>query len=162
MPTVMSTISSVVYPNNREAASNKSKAYGADIKSLRTQLQKKKQERKVIEGIRDRDLALLRGKLQAVAHDYDHLLQYEDKLRRRGENARLQLEYLRCTTTEPLPAAFSEDEAMPLPPDPFVIVLIDGDAYGVSTDPLSNSGVLHLDRHFCRICKSEKWRSGRS
>lgn len=49
-------------------------------------------------------------------------------------DAKFDIEYLKCTTSmgDPLLPPLVPDNETPLPPRPFVVVLIDGDAYAVS------------------------------
>ena len=120
------------------AAANKSKGQKAQIATLHITLKQRKiqhdKDRRILENNRDRDLRHLNTKLQAASRDYDLLMEYEDKVRRGCQDAQLQLEYLKCTTTEPVSNVFVRDENMRLPAESFVVLLVDGDAYGVSED----------------------------
>ena len=64
----------------------------------------------------------------------EYQMEVERRVRRMGEGAVLQLEYLKCTTDQRyggLEGAVVSTGEMPMQPDPFVVVLVDGDAYGV-------------------------------
>ncbi|KAK5044738.1 hypothetical protein LTR84_010512 [Exophiala bonariae] len=58
------------------------------------------------------------------------------------DDAKFDIEYLKCTTTmgNPLLPPLTPDHETPLPPRPFVVVLVDGDAYAWSSDLFVNGG----------------------
>ena len=135
----------------REAEANagrKNKAHKAGTKTLEDHINRLRAEKRALEHTRDRDLAFLRTKLLAVTSDYDSMMEFEDKLRKSGEDARLQLEYIKCTTSSRFfSELFMEDKSMPLVAQPFVVMLIDGDAYGVSAPRASDSGLAFSAMH---------------
>lgn len=77
---------------------------------------------------------MLNSQIQAKLHTETAALQAMTKHARSQEekliDTRLDLEYLKCTIVEPLPdpAVMLRNDA-PLPAQPFVVVLVDGDAY---------------------------------
>lgn len=98
----------------------------AQNKNLQTSIRREATQNSHLQAMLNAETAALRAMTK-------HARSQEEKL----IDTRLDLEYLKCTTMEPLPdpAAVSSNDA-PLPAQPFVVVLIDGDAYNKVSHPL--------------------------
>jgi chromosome segregation ATPase len=133
----------------------KDKGQQKNVVQLKTQLKAEQDHTRASQRIlkaqlqaRAQEIAAITPRLRAVASRYETIQVYADQLRRRGENDRLQLEYLRCTSTGPLESSSQQSNAEVAHSQsrPFVVMLVDGDAYGVCdhTHPFCRE----LEAHF--------------
>lgn len=107
----------------------------AENGSLLKQVQAAKQNKRDVQ----KELLVLRStierqnvQLSQLRRSYDSLTEHSLKLGEKAEDAQLELEFLKCISSSTKEDKKSPEAVMPLIPQPFVVVLVDGDAYSVS------------------------------
>jgi myosin heavy subunit len=110
----------------------------AEINNLHQATKSKKTQKNQVDQINGLQSLVHRQQQEHTATiiRYETLQGYAHKISEKAENLQLDLELLRCTTGGPQKAISTEASVgmMHLTPQPFVAVLIDGDAYAVSLE----------------------------
>ncbi|KAI1614987.1 hypothetical protein EDD37DRAFT_630219 [Exophiala viscosa] len=81
----------------------------------------------------------MQARLNTEAASLNAMTKHAREIEQRYSEAQFDLEYLKCTTDaeRALQSPSTDDKDSPLPPLPFVLVLVDGDAYSWSRDIFS-------------------------